>query len=110
MTGRRVLLINYEYPPLGGGAGTATRGIARGLTRAGHEVVVFTSAFKGLPAREQQDGFTVVRVPVRRRRVDRANPIEMLSFCSARRCGSASLQRNGNRMSASRFSLFRRVR
>ncbi len=80
MTGRRVLLINYEYPPLGGGAGTATRGIARGLTRAGHEVVVFTSAFKGLPAREQQDGFTVVRVPVRRRRVDRANPIEMLSF------------------------------
>ncbi|HEX6066959.1 MAG TPA: glycosyltransferase family 4 protein [Longimicrobiales bacterium] len=80
MTRRRVLLINYEYPPLGGGAGTATRGIARGLTHAGHEVVVFTSAFEGLPAREQQDGFTVVRVPVRRRRVDRANPIEMLSF------------------------------
>ena len=80
MTRRRVLLINYEYPPLGGGAGTATRGIARGLTRAGHEVVVYTSAFKGLPAREQQDGFTIVRVPVRRRRVDRANPVEMLSF------------------------------
>jgi glycosyltransferase involved in cell wall biosynthesis len=80
---RRVLLINYEYPPLGGGAGTATRGIARAMARLGHEVIVLTSRFRDQPHREQQDGFTVVRVPVLRRRTDRANPIEMLSFLAS---------------------------
>lgn len=76
----RVLLINYEYPPLGGGAGTATRGIARSLAAMGCDVVVLTSRFRGQPRREQRDGFTIVRIPVLRRREDRANPIEMLSF------------------------------
>jgi glycosyltransferase involved in cell wall biosynthesis len=79
----RVLLINYEYPPLGGGAGTATRGIARSLAAMGCDVVVLTSRFRGQPRREQRDGFTVVRVPVLRRREDRANPIEMLTFLAS---------------------------
>lgn len=79
----RVLLINYEFPPLGGGAGTATRGIARAMAALDCEVVVLTSRFRGLPHREQRDGFTIVRVPVLRRRVDRAAPHEMLSFLAS---------------------------
>lgn len=79
----RVLLINYEYPPLGGGAGTATAGIARALTGLGCEVVVLTSRYRGLPARESSNGFTIVRVPVVRRRVDRATPLQMLTFLAS---------------------------
>ena len=83
MQPRRVLLINYEFPPLGGGAGTATLGIARAMAALGCDVVVLTSRFRGLPNHEQRDDFTIVRVPVLRRRVDRAAPHEMLTFLAS---------------------------
>ncbi len=35
----RILIINSEYPPIGGGAGNATAHIARRLAKMGHEVV-----------------------------------------------------------------------
>jgi len=76
----RLLLVNYEYPPLGGGAGTATAGLAHAFTELGCEVVVLTSRFRGQPAREESNGFTIMRVPVLRRRLDRCNPVEMLTF------------------------------
>jgi glycosyltransferase involved in cell wall biosynthesis len=38
----RVLLLNYEYPPLGSGAGLATEALARGLASRGHRVDVVT--------------------------------------------------------------------
>lgn len=79
----RILLINYEYPPLGGGAGTATAGIARALSELGCDVVVLTSRYRDLPARESVYGFTIVRVPVLRRRVDRATPLQMLTFVAS---------------------------
>ena len=80
MSRARVLLINYEFPPLGGGAGTATAGIAREMVGLGAEVIVLTSRFRGQPGREIRDGYTIARVPVVRRRVDRANPFEMITF------------------------------
>ena len=76
----RVLLINYEFPPLGGGAGTATAGIAREMAGLGADVTVLTSRYRGQPRREARDGYNIVRVPVIRRRVDRANPFEMITF------------------------------
>lgn len=39
----RVLLVNYEYPPLGGGAAVATRALADGLARRGVDVHVLTA-------------------------------------------------------------------
>jgi glycosyltransferase involved in cell wall biosynthesis len=39
----RVLLLNYEYPPLGGGAGVATQALARGLAGRGVTVDVITA-------------------------------------------------------------------
>ena len=89
----RLLLINYEYPPLGGGAGTATAGLARAFTELGCEVVVLTSRFRGQPARESSHGFTIVRVPVLRRRIDRCNPVEMLTFLFSASVGALRLTR-----------------
>jgi glycogen synthase len=43
----RILLLNYEYPPLGGGAGVATEAIARRLAARGFQVDVVTA---GAPA------------------------------------------------------------
>lgn len=77
---KRLLLINYEYPPLGGGAGNATANLARSLTALGHEILVLTSAFRDLPRNESTDGFQIHRVPVVRPRADRATPFQMLTF------------------------------
>lgn len=74
-----VLLINYEYPPAGGGAATATRAIALALQKLNARPVVLTGEFdkKG---NGEEDGVHVIRVPCRRERADRSNPREMLSF------------------------------
>jgi glycosyltransferase involved in cell wall biosynthesis len=76
----RILVINYEFPPLGGGAGNASYHIARGIARLGHEVAVLTSGFRGLPKREMLDGFEVYRIPVMRRHQDHCSPLEMVTF------------------------------
>lgn len=39
----RVMLLNYEYPPLGGGAGIATRSLAESLVKRGMDVDVVTA-------------------------------------------------------------------
>ncbi len=76
----RLLLINYEYPPLGGGAGNATAHIARELGKTGVDVTVLTSAFRGLPREERLGNVRIVRCRTLRRREDRSNPLEMLAF------------------------------
>jgi glycogen synthase len=40
----RILVLNYEYPPLGGGAGVATAALAQGLVDRGVKVDVVTSS------------------------------------------------------------------
>ena len=76
----KVLLVKYELPPVGAGAGNATAQIARHLAANGDEVRVLTSAFRDLPRREARDGYTIWRAPVMRRRIERCSPVEMLTF------------------------------
>ena len=73
-------MINYEYPPLGGGAGTATRETALALARLGHAVTVLTSGFRGLPPQENDGGVSVIRVPTLRRHAGHSTPFEMAVF------------------------------
>ncbi len=76
----KILIINYEFPPLGGGAATASYYIARELVRMGDETVVITSHFKNLPRQETQEGVRIIRLPVWRRRIDRCSVPEMVTF------------------------------
>lgn len=76
----KVLLINGEYPPVGGGAGNASANLARYLASFGHNVTVVTAYFHGLPKEETRDGVTVCRVPARRLRQDRSGAFEQLVF------------------------------
>ena len=77
----RILMINYEFPPLGGGGGVASYQIAKALTERGHEVDVLTTRWRGLPSEEVVDGLRVYRVPVvGRGDLATASLISMLSF------------------------------
>ena len=79
----KLLLVNYEFPPVGGGAANATSFLARALTELGHEVTVLTTAFGALRGTSTEAGVEVVRVRTLRRSADRSNPLEMLSFLLA---------------------------
>ncbi len=76
----RILLINYEYPPLGGGAGTVSHHIARDLVAQGHRVDTVTMGYRGLPAVQEEDGVTVYRVPGLRRHKEYSSPHEMIFY------------------------------
>ncbi len=78
-----LLLINYEYPPIGGGAGNATMFIARALHRLGHRAIVLTSAYAEHAGIQDDGGVAVHRLNVRRRAADRASAREMSSFIFA---------------------------
>jgi glycosyltransferase involved in cell wall biosynthesis len=76
----RILIINSEYPPIGGGAGNASARIAACMASAGHEVTVVTSKYRGLSWSETRDGLRIVRAPARRKRLDRSLAYEQISF------------------------------
>jgi len=74
----KILLINYEYPPYGGGAGNATQEIGRALTQMGLSVTVLT----GGQARPEDglDGIEVVRVGPSRRYVFQTGFLDMSAY------------------------------
>ncbi|MFO7946811.1 MAG: glycosyltransferase family 4 protein [Armatimonadota bacterium] len=76
----RILMANYEFPPVGGGGATANYYLAREMVAEGHEVAVVTSGFRGLPKRETVEGVEVLRVPVYRQRRDFTRMHEMLQY------------------------------
>ena len=73
-------MLNYEFPPLGGGGGVACYHIARELAKK-HHVDYLTTKFKGLPKFEIVDGINVYRVPVLgRKELSTATLLSMLTF------------------------------
>jgi glycosyltransferase involved in cell wall biosynthesis len=74
------LLINYEYPPLGGGAATASKNLGDALTRRGNRVVVLTSAYKQLRGVADEDSITVIRVPAWRTSIHRSGMVQMTAY------------------------------
>lgn len=75
-----LLLINNEFPPIGGGGSTVTKYALRYLVAAGHTVTLITSAYRGLPKEEVIDGATVIRIPAIRRYKDYCSPWELVIF------------------------------
>jgi glycogen synthase len=71
-------LINYEYPPFGGGAGNATQEIGRALTKMGHAVTVLIGGKGDLYT--DPDGIRVVPVGSSRKYLSQASFKEMFSF------------------------------
>jgi glycosyltransferase involved in cell wall biosynthesis len=89
----KILLINSEYPPIGGGAGNASSNIARVLVQRGHNVWVLTSRWNGLPFEERREAVRIIRLSTLRRKMDRSNALEQISFIFAASIRTVGLMR-----------------
>ncbi len=76
----RILCLNYEYPPVGGGGGRAAAQINAGLAARGHEVRVQTAGLTDLPKRESTDGVEIFRSESFRKKRDTCTVPEMALF------------------------------
>jgi glycosyltransferase involved in cell wall biosynthesis len=76
----RILLINYEYPPIGAGAANATFHLAKELHALGNEVVVLTAGFESRVGYEKENGVHVYRLASRRKKISSSGIFEMLSY------------------------------
>lgn len=91
----KILVLNYEFPPLGGGASPVSYEIAKGYVKLGHKVDVVTMGFKGLPAFEKKDGINIHRVPCLRSKKEICHPWEQLTYIiSVKRFLKAHLKTN----------------
>jgi glycosyltransferase involved in cell wall biosynthesis len=79
----RILILNHEYPPVGGGGGQAAQDIARELSRRGHEIYILTAHFKGLSRDELVDNIHILRYPSLRNRIYRAGFLTMAAYILA---------------------------
>lgn len=79
----KILVLNYEYPPLGGGAGVITKNISEGLAKLGHQITVLTTWFKNESEDSQVNNLRIIRLKCKREKIYQSNPLEMLSWMFA---------------------------
>jgi glycosyltransferase involved in cell wall biosynthesis len=76
----KILVLNYEFPPIGGGGGKASADLCATLAASGHDLRVLTSRSSGLAASEMVDGYQVIRTYSGRRSYFRASFTAMLGY------------------------------
>ncbi len=64
----KVLMLNHEFPPVGGGASPITFELSKQLVQMGHRVDVVTMHYGDLPRFETVDGINIYRTPAIRKR------------------------------------------
>lgn len=75
-----ILMLNYEFPPVGGGGAPVTFELCRELVRRGHKVDVVTMHVRGTKRFEVIEGIRVFRVPSLRRKNEICHPHEMATY------------------------------
>jgi len=73
-------MLNYEFPPIGGGSSPVAYELAKRYVQRGHVVDVVTMAYRGVPRRENMDGINVIRVPAMRSKKEMCRTHEMVSY------------------------------
>lgn len=75
-----LLVLNYEYPPIGGGGGIICKAISEGLAGCGHRITLITTWLNGLPETEKNGEIKIIRLKSLRKNNYRSNPVEMMSW------------------------------
>lgn len=75
-----ILILNYEYPPLGGGAGVVSRYHAEGLSKSGYNVTVLTAWYEGEKEEDIIGNLKVIKLKSKRRYTYKSTPDEWLSW------------------------------
>ena len=78
----KILVLCYEYPPLGGGGGRVAQSIATEMVKRGHAVRVQTAALGWRSARETAGGVEIFRTASGRRAPDTCRVHEMAAYCA----------------------------
>ena len=75
-----ILVLNYEFPPIGGGASPVSKDIAIEMVKMGHKVKVVTMGYAKLPKDENVQGIDVHRVKCLRTKPFVCYPWEQLTY------------------------------
>jgi len=76
----KILLINHEFPPVGGGGSRVSASLAEELVNLKEQVFVLTSTFSGLSREENNCGVIIRRFIPFRIKMDCGNIWEVLAF------------------------------
>lgn len=76
----KILIINHEFPPVGGGGSTASYHTAKTLEHMGNAVEIITSAFDGLSEGETRDGCRIIRINGFRKKFHSGSVSEIVFF------------------------------
>lgn len=76
----KLLVLNYEYPPIGGQAGAISKNIADRLASRRHDITVLTTYYDGTEATSVENGVRVIRLKSKRKDARLSNVREMISW------------------------------
>ena len=77
----KILVVNYEYPPVGGGGGSCCKDIAERLVSMGHTVDVFTAGYKDFKKYEEvKKGLRIFKIKSNRKSEHEVGFFGLVSF------------------------------
>jgi len=79
----KILMLCYEYPPIGGGGAKVVDGLTAELDKLGHTVDLITMGFKDLPVVEQRGNLNIFRINSFRLRTSICSWPEMILYIIA---------------------------
>jgi glycosyltransferase involved in cell wall biosynthesis len=79
----KILMLCYEYPPIGGGGAKVVHGLTSELVKKGHKVDLVTMGYKNLPKYEKKENLNIYRVQCVRLRSNICTPPEMVTYLLA---------------------------
>jgi len=75
-----ILMLIYEYPPIGGGAGACAKEQAKGLAALGHKVVVVTTWYHGEQEETTDDNLKIIKLKVARKHKHKSGFYEKMAW------------------------------
>ncbi len=76
----KLLVVCYEYPPLGGGGAKVVQGLCEELVRGQYEIDLVTMGFQDLPRLEEVGGVQIHRIPSVRSHISICHFWEMIPY------------------------------